>query len=81
MLSSVRRGHRAIPVRASSATVAWLALASAAGVAAQIAPPVLDLLAMPETATLIQAWLPGWSGVIVAGIGIVARLRTLDLRG
>jgi len=64
-----------------SATVAWLALASVAGVVAQIAPPVLDLLSLPEAATLIQAWLPGWSGVIIAGIGIVARLRTLDLGG
>jgi hypothetical protein len=65
----------------SSATVAWLALASAAGLVSQAAAPLLQLVSMPEAATLIDAYKPGWSTIVIAVVGILARLRTLDLRG
>jgi hypothetical protein len=64
-----------------SATVAWLALASAVGVVSQAAAPLLQLVSMPEAATLIDAYKPGWSTIVIAAVGILARLRTLDLRG
>jgi len=64
-----------------SATVTWLALASAVGLVLQAAGPLLQLVAMPETATLIDAYKPGWSTIVIAAVGILARLRTLDLRG
>ncbi|MFL5060118.1 MAG: hypothetical protein ACJ8FU_25380 [Xanthobacteraceae bacterium] len=64
-----------------SATVAWLALASAVGLISQAAGPLLQLVAMPEAATLIDAYKPGWSTIVIAVLGILARLRTLDLRG
>ena len=63
-----------------SATVAWLALAGAVDLVSQAAGPVLQIVSTPEAATLIDAWRPGWSGVVIAAVGIVARLRTLDLR-
>jgi hypothetical protein len=63
-----------------SLTVAWLAVVTAAGVVINALEPLLQLLSWPEAAALIDAYRPGWSTIVVAVVGILARLRTLDLR-
>lgn len=62
-----------------SLTVAWLGLIAAGGFVLNAATPLFQLLSWPEAATLIDAYRPGWSTIVVAIVGILARLRTLDL--